>query len=228
VAVVLLASPSAFAEDIGREPLASPDSGPGALTARGPAASQGATAVSPDAEPLSARGPALSSGRTFADQGPGQVVRRRSWYGWQPLLSDGVATLTLLAYASQNHSSSNETGWLAPITGIYVLGPPIIHLAHGHPGKALLSAAIRSVGPLMIAAAIDSESSFDDSHSPNPALIVFGLLSIPAAISIDAAAISREDAPRAGESSSFLRRVGFAPWVDTRRGAGGLVLDLPL
>jgi hypothetical protein len=80
----------------------------------------------------------------------------------------------------------------------------------------LLSLAIRAVGPLLIAAGASKQ---------NPGLGVFGVLSIPAAIAIDAAAIGREDVTT---ESSFLQRVGFAPWVDPRRGAGGLSLDLRL
>jgi hypothetical protein len=225
VAAVLAASPNALAEDIGREPLAPPDRAASALSARGPSASHGATAVDPDAEPLSSRGPALSPGRPPPDYLADEARPTRRWYGWQTLIVDGAASVALLTLASQSRSSND--GWLAPVTGTYLLASPIIHVAHGHPGKALLSLGIRGVGPLLIAAAFASGSSSGELGTVNGPLLVLGVLAIPAAIAVDAAAIAREGTPHE-DASSFVLRMGFSPWIDTRHGAGGLLVNLSL
>lgn len=203
------------AEDIGREPLA-PRDGAALLSQRGPSQSQGNESAGSGETVLAPRGPA-SSEHPSADSGSDYRPRRR-WYGWQTLIVDGGATLALLALAARSDTNGDDA-WLTGIAVAYSVAPPIIHLAHGHPGKALLSLGIRVVGPLAIASGVSNH---------NPGIGVFGLLAIPAAISIDAAAIAREDVPTDGGVVSFLQRVAFTPWVDTRRGAGGLMIGFGL
>ncbi|HEX4338630.1 MAG TPA: hypothetical protein VH062_22145 [Polyangiaceae bacterium] len=226
VLVVLAMCPEALAADIGRDPLAPPDAPPSALVARGPTQSQGAPPVQPSAEPLSARGPTLSAERPSQDLGASEPAPRRRWYGWQTLLVDGAVGVAVIAVTSGEHASSG-TSWVAPVTAVYVLAPPVVHAAHGHVGKTVLSLGLRAIGPLLIFAGSNAYDSHDDSHAPNAALLILGVLSIPAAIAIDAAAIAREDVSR-DHASSFFTRVGFAPWIDAKHGAGGLVLALPL
>ncbi len=204
------------AEDIGREPLA-PRDGAASLSLRGPSQSQGNESTGSGGTVLAPRGPAASAEHPPVDAGSDYRPRRR-WYGWQTLIVDGASTLALVAIASRSDTDSDDA-WLTGLAVAYSAAPPIIHLAHGHPGKALLSLGIRAVGPLLIASSISDH---------DPALAVFGVLAIPAAISIDAAAIAREDVPTDGGGVSFLQRLAFTPWVDTRRGAGGLMLGFSL
>jgi len=220
--VVLAVGSHAHAEDIGREPLSPPEA-PSALSARGPSDSRRSREDAPDVGPLVSRGPALSAGRPGFDELEAERRPTRRWYGWQPLLADGATSVGLIALGTQ--SRGNDTTWLVPVTIAYLAVPPVIHLAHGHPGKAVLSLGIRSVGPLLIAASLADRPSNGDNA--NVLVAVLGVLAIPAAITIDAAAISREDVPREG-MTSFVLRMGFSPWVDPRRGAGGVVVDLPL
>jgi hypothetical protein len=211
VGAVLAWSAPAHAEDIGHEPLAPRDAGQ-ALSLRGPSASGGSESAGGNA--LSPRGPSASAEHPGVDAG-GDVLPRRRWYGWQTLIADGAVTLTMVALAARTQTG-NSDGWLTGVAVAYSVVPPVIHLAHGHGGKAVLSLAIRAAGPLLIAAGVANDSA---------GLTVLGVLSIPAVIAIDAAAIAREDVPT---ETSFLQRVGFAPWVDPRRGAGGLALDFRL
>jgi len=165
---------------------------------------------------LAPRGPAVSE-HPQADEAIVQHPRRR-WYGWQTLIVDGVATTALIAVAARNSSESPDA-WLTGIAVTYAVVPPVIHLAHGHPGKAILSLGIRSIGPLLIASAV--------SNHANAGLGVFGVLSIPAVIAIDAAAVAREDVTPE-DASAFGRGVAFSPWLDPRRGAGGIAIGLRL
>src|SRR5262249_36337063 len=91
LAAVAFASPPAFAEDIGREPLAPM---PPPAPANDP--SRSATTV-----PAAQAPPA-------ADRSPSGSPTRR-WYGWQPLVIDGVLLVGLVAVASnQRHSDSDN------------------------------------------------------------------------------------------------------------------------
>lgn len=215
VGAVLAWSVGARAEDIGHEPLAPRDAAAAALALRGPSqASHGGESPGAGGEVLAPRGPSASAEHPGFDSG-GDYKPRRRWYGWQTLIVDGALSLALIAVAAR--SDSENTGpWLTGISVPYCAGPPIIHLAHGHGGKAALSLAMRVVGPLLIAGAVSQHEA---------GLALLGGFSIPAAISIDAAAIAREDVPT---ETSFLQRLGFAPWVDPRRGAGGLAVGLSL
>jgi hypothetical protein len=214
VGAVLAWSAGVHAEDIGHEPLA-PRDGAEALSLRGPSsAARGGESAGAGGGALSPRGPSASAEHPAIDAGA-EYKPRRKWYGWQTLIVDGATSIALVAVASRNSSDKPE-GWLTGVAVTYAVAPPIIHLAHGHAGKAALSLAIRAAGPLLIAGAVSNDSA---------GLGILGVLSIPAAVAIDAAAIAREDVTT---ETSFLQRVGFAPWVDPRRGAGGLLLDLRL
>ena len=215
---LLATAVTARAEDIGQEPLA-PNDGPAALEHRGPSASSQSSEGAGPSGVLGSRGPAASTTQPSFDSPQVQGPRRR-WYGWQTLIVDGAATIALLvAVAPNSDSSSNHGDGLAAVTALYVLGPPVVHAAHGHVGKAFLSLGIRAIGPLFIAGAVGTSASNSGGRA---GLGVLGILAIPAAIAIDSAAIAREDLPQS-TSTSVLRRIGVAPWADAR-GGFGLVL----
>ena len=205
---------AATAEDIGREPLAPAERAP----AQQPmdAAGQGA------ARPQSAGTPALSVGASGADQG---AAPRRRWYGWQTLLVDAVPLVGLLGVAAANRSGDEGAQLAVAFSAVYFVGGPIVHMGHGQFGKAALSLGVRSAGPLLILAG--GQDGFQHGNSFGDVLIVIGALAIPAAITIDAAAIAREDVPPA-DTASLVQRLGFAPWFDPKRGIAGLSMDLAL
>lgn len=72
----------------------------------------------------------------------------RRWYGWQSLVADGV----LAAVMTAGLSSSTTTGDSGQVVaygaaGAYLATGPITHLAHGSPGRALGSFALRAATP---------------------------------------------------------------------------------
>jgi hypothetical protein len=169
------------------------------------------------AELLSSRGPSTAG----ADRAE---APRRHWYGWQTLVVDSIPLLGLaLTAAGSSHGDEREELVVA-FSAAYFVGGPIVHMAHGQFGKAVLSLGIRSAGPLLIVAG--NQDALQDT-SGGAALIVIGVLAIPTAIAVDAAAIAREDVVK-DESASILQRVGIAPWVDPKRGIAGLSLGFSL
>ncbi|MGD0529041.1 MAG: hypothetical protein ABSE49_28140 [Polyangiaceae bacterium] len=69
------------------------------------------------------------------------------WYGWQALLADVPSSLMMTAFFNDDLLVS------AVGASVFLLVPPAIHLAHGHPIKAIVSFAMRAValgGPLTI------------------------------------------------------------------------------
>lgn len=64
----------------------------------------------------------------------------RTWYGWQTLTSDGAALALGL-------SGIPAESFVPPVLGAvgYVVGAPMIHAAHGHPIRALVSVGLRLV-----------------------------------------------------------------------------------
>jgi hypothetical protein len=68
---------------------------------------------------------------------------RQEWYGWQTLVSDGIA-LSLLGAAAATDSESLAKASL----GVYVLGAPAIHVANGEVGRSFASLGVRTIGPI--------------------------------------------------------------------------------
>jgi hypothetical protein len=203
-ALILSGARGAYAEDIGSEPLVPierPSPAPGGAASGRATTLGGASAARAPTEADLAR----------ADAG----VTRRHWYGWQTLVVDAIPALGLIGVAA-NQRSSDTDGIVIALVTTYFLGGPIVHAAHGHVGKALLSVGIRSLGPLLILAGADADNGGNGAGAP---LIVLGVLAIPAAIAIDSAAIAREDVTP--EDASILNRIAAAPWVDPKTGGAG-------
>lgn len=117
-------------------------------------------------------------------------MKRRS-YGYQTLLSDVFAGLLLAA------GHGDDTVYAVGL-GIYLGGGPLIHALHGHEGKAVGSLALRGAGPLLIVAGSQSTGTSSDD---DVGLIALGVLAIPAAVVLDAAALAREEVPDDTESA---------------------------
>lgn len=67
----------------------------------------------------------------------------RTWYGWQTILTDG-ASLGLAGSAPFTKSIGSALG----AVGAYMLLPPLIHVFHGHGGRAERSLGMRLGFPL--------------------------------------------------------------------------------
>ncbi|MBI2390463.1 MAG: hypothetical protein HYV09_12815 [Deltaproteobacteria bacterium] len=121
----------------------------------------------------------------------------RTWYGWQNLAIDGAAVTLLYVAGNASGRDNDSFGYGAVAT--YALGGPIIHLAHGNPGTALGSLALRvgaPVGGAMLGCAADADSS--ELGCLGGAVVGF-LLGYGTAVAVDAAALAYEEheAPRA-------------------------------
>lgn len=113
---------------------------------------------------------------------PPPAKPKREWYGWQTLATDGAAFMMVYGASQSRGRDGAPLAYGALAT--YSLGAPIVHLAHNKPGSAFGSAALRSLPAIAI---------FGETRSFDFALLA--ILSVPAAIAIDAAALAREDEP---------------------------------
>jgi hypothetical protein len=68
------------------------------------------------------------------------------WYGWQTLSVDALAVGGLLFAGALG---GREVPLVTASAGIYALGPPVVHLAHGHPWKGLASLGLRVGAPAL-------------------------------------------------------------------------------
>jgi hypothetical protein len=80
-----------------------------------------------------------------------------TWYGWQTLSVDAVAIGTLLlgaAIVTTRPPSPTPIQGTRPVAfaavsmGLFVAGPPVVHLAHGKLVRGLASVGLRLVLPL--------------------------------------------------------------------------------
>jgi hypothetical protein len=137
-----------------------------------------------------------------ADPGPSWVAPStrggapaRRWYGWQTLILDGAALATWGAAGTGGGSGVLAVAGL----GVYLLGPPIVHFAHGHVGKGFGDILMRVGLPLGLGALGYAAGSDDcrggDFCLPTSALYAgLGvLIGYGGAVAIDAALLARED-----------------------------------
>ncbi len=116
-----------------------PDASPFQMTRSLPALAVAlAVAGAARAEPLPA----------FAPPAEASAVRETRWYGWQVILADaGASALAMATMGTRSVAAA------AVPFGMWLLGGPVIHLAHGSPGDALKSFLFRGV-PIGIGAAV--------------------------------------------------------------------------
>ncbi len=123
------------------------------------------------------------------------AARVKRWYGAYTLATDGAA----VALAFGGAALGGGEWLLAASGGAYVLGGPIVHLAHGNPGRSLLSLGTRAGLPLMLAfvgvAAENCSNGGGDFCGYGGALVGFGV-GMVGAVAIDAAVIARDEVER--------------------------------
>jgi len=88
---------------------------------------------------------------------PERSISASGWYGWEPLLSD-FGAVVLGAEGSRNQQAVRGA------FALYGLPAPIVHLAHRHYGRAILSAALRGVLPYLfwkVFATPDPDGGYD-------------------------------------------------------------------
>jgi len=117
------------------------------------------------------------------------------WYGYQTLATDGVALLFFVP-AQSSASSATKQGFAMGTLTMYGVGAPIVHLAHGHVGKALLDLGLRVGMPLALGAAGYAIGASSREQADGLGGVVgagFGaLLGAAGASAIDAIVVARE------------------------------------
>jgi hypothetical protein len=146
--------------------------------------------------------------------------RESRWYGWQTLGADLGAGLALGVH-----------GGLA--VGVYALGGPTVHAAHGRWGAAAGSAALRITLPFLFAIVGNNfpgcHEARSDSDTNTCAANALGgaILGLASAVLIDALALSWEEVPADGSSgrrASKGVRIAVAPWIDRDRKGGSVAI----
>jgi hypothetical protein len=113
------------------------------------------------------------------------VATESHWYGWQPLLTDGGA-IALPIIASTFNNEPATTVALCAGAGAFVLGAPIVHLAHGRPGAFALSLGLRLALPALGFAVLSRPCRGECGEQ------TLVLLLLPAPIALDATALAWE------------------------------------
>jgi hypothetical protein len=94
---------------------------------------------------LPARGEPSSSRAEETRAEPSDEITKSRWYGWQTLLAD-AGTVALTGLAAKLPATEHGYGYVfAPG---YVLGGPVVHVAHGNHTRALTSLGLRLGLPL--------------------------------------------------------------------------------
>jgi hypothetical protein len=134
------------------------------------------------------------------------LVPRRTWYGWQTLLVDGVALSAVLLGAGLDRAGND--GGVVTAFGLlgYELGPGIVHFVHRNPGRGFASFGVRLGMPLAGAFLGASFSSNCDGYRCEEDGAAAGfLLGMAGAIAIDAAVFAYDDRrPRAQRAALGL------------------------
>jgi hypothetical protein len=142
------------------------------------------------------------------------------WYGWQTLLTDGGA-LVLLATGAQSNDPNSTI--LEASLATYVLGGPVVHLAHGRLAPAGTSLLLRIGLPMggLGLGLFAGGCSLDACSSPGT-LVAGMAVGVISAIAVDAGVLSYEDVEV--PASSVPASVRLAPLYDAKRRPAGLGL----
>jgi hypothetical protein len=171
--------------------------------------------------------PALAS--VTLDAAPATATE---WYGWQPLLID-LSSIALVAAGVARGGTTSEATSIAGAS-LFTLGAPIVHLAHGHSGRAAGSVALRTLVPagglatgLLLGAALSSPGTAQDPLSKVDNMFGGALLGggagVLAAMIVDDVVLSRDRAQRDAAPDlrpRFEPRIGASPGGATV-GVGG-------
>jgi hypothetical protein len=114
-----------------------------------------------------------------------------SWYGWQTLTADGAGVLLLAVGAAKNVP---QLGYMGVTT--YLVGAPIVHIAHAHVGRGFGSLGLRIGAPIAGFATGFVVVSRSEGHAMSWGGLFGGMLGMlvgmSAAVVIDGAALSYE------------------------------------
>ena len=142
----------------------------------------------------------------------------RSWYGWQTLVTDGVAVgLFAVAEAVRDDPTALAVSAVGA-WGSYIFGGPAIHVAHHRYGVALGDLGLRVGAPLLLALAVVAVTGPNvctpGEFCPGLAVVAVGYLG---AMAVDSAVLawSSESSPVAQvkRAHAWLTGVQITPLV---------------
>lgn len=143
--------------------------------------------------------------------------RAKSWYGYQTLAVDALAVGMIYIAVSQD-SDSNRLDLVG--FGTYLLGAPLVHVAHGRIA-ALPSLGMRVGAAVLFGVGVAACVATEGADCLAAAL---GFLAFPAVIALDAAvfAYDRVEPSRRAEPQSLVvpfydptHRAGMVSWAGT-------------
>jgi hypothetical protein len=112
---------------------------------------------------------------------PTETTKKRSWYGWQTLVSDAVAVVALFPF-------------VFPGIGAYAFGAPIIHWVHGNVGAGFASLGLRVGGGTLVGVGAAVSSAYGtDNDAVGGVMIAFGIAALVAAPILDAAYLAYDE-----------------------------------
>ena len=146
-------------------------------------AQPGVTPVQPLAQPAQ---PTAQPAQPASDDAPVESYRL------QTFAADAVALGLLVGMTKVDHSGQqNSLAWL--FAGTYLLGAPMVHVAHNRPGRAIGDFAMRFALPVLGGLAIGGHGGDDDEGVS----VLLGLMvGITASAIIDTAFFAGGDEPR--------------------------------
>jgi hypothetical protein len=161
--------------------------------------------------------------QTAPEPAPTPRVTTSQWYGWETLLVDGAALTTMIASGVRSNNGLAPVGY-----GLFVLGPPLVHVAHGHIGTGLADAGMRFLLPIAVGAlgyAIDySMSSCNDQQwlcfRGLGGAVIGAFIGYATAVTLDAAVLAREPVVRVPEKRVDSARVRWTPTLQLNQGGG--------
>ncbi len=138
------------------------------------------------------------------------------WYGWQTLLVDAAAA----GFASTGSDVS---------VGIYALGGPAVHWAHGNTWRGIGSLALRLGAPIALAAAFAYGCEVSGNSNGDMGCLGAGLgglvLGAAGAIAVDSAALARDTVPIDEDIVVRVGAVHVAPAMAVGRDRGSFLLQ---
>jgi hypothetical protein len=209
-------------------PAPAPTTAPPPVVFLPPGATQPPPAGAAPPPPAAPAGAVPVVGRPGGEREGYTVRYEKVWYGWQGLITDGVAlTFTLAGMFSR-------TGTLTTIGLItYGLGFPIVHMAHGDVGRGFGSIGMRVLLPLLGAgigaiAAVAAEPRGDRGDAAGDGALVGAFIGGGGASLVDATALGYKSEKVEANGPPAARRdapaLSIAPLFSAYRGRASIGL----
>jgi hypothetical protein len=173
----------------------------------------------PHQEPPSSSAPSSHVPASKERREPAEAAPRR-WYGWQTLSTDAAAGALAYTYYLSNNvwtGGSGGPGWFVMSGATYLLGGPVVHVAHGKIGTGVGSLALRVGAPLVLGGVGYAVAGGPGQGGDNGwvaglvGAIAGGMVGIVVAVTIDAAVLAYDHPPQPPTASPPRPQHAFAP-----------------